>query len=423
MRYAPALCIGLLLIFVFRLYTFAYFWIDDFGSFFRLQQQPLGVALGNLVSPSAQYLRPLGMLMYALAFRLFKHDPLPYHLVMWALHSLNVGLVYLTLKRFTESRAGAAVGALLYACPPAFNDIFWSFGTIFEITGATLFFTGMLVWQRKQRTVFVVLGAVGLLFFAIKAKEMTITLPAIWLAQDLLVRRPLKWKDVACVVLPGLVGVWYGLQRLLEMGSSDVTHPYYMDLRGIAMGRGFGYYFDALFESNVRWQQWSIGFAVVLILFLLMKRRVAAYFQIYVFITFLPVVFMVNHRSPFYWYIPMFGVCGLAALLTREISSLITSRIPEQRLAPYATVAFAALCLGMYFYSSGATRSRRLWQQGIASDYRGFVESVQALPTPQPGGTLYFTSLPDYFDVSLLKYTCQFALWRTDIDAKLVSEK
>ncbi len=423
MRYAPALCIGLLLIFTFRLYTYAYFWLDDFICLYQVQQQTLREALGHLVSPSAEYFRPLGMLVYWFALRLFDRDPLPYHLVMWALHALNVGLVYFVLKSFTESRAGAAAGALLYVCPPAFNDIFWNFGTIFELTGAALFFTGMLLWQRKQRTVFVVLGSVGLFFCALKAKEMAITLPAVWVAQDLLLRRPLKWKDLSYVVLPGLVGVWYGLQKLSEMRAPDMSQPYYMDLRGIVMGGGFGFYFDTLFQTNIRWEQWSVGFAVLLILFLVMKRRLAAFFQIYVFITFLPLIFLVNHRDPFYWYIPMFGVCGLAALLTRAIASILTSRIPEARLAPYASVVFAALCLGMYFHSSGATRSRRLWQHGIAADYREFVKSVQALPTPPPGETLFFRSMPQYFDVNILMYATQVALRRTDIKAKLVSAK
>jgi hypothetical protein len=147
------------------------------------------------------------MFFYWLALRLFDRDPvLPHHLVMWALHALNIELVYLMLKSVIESRAGAAIGALLYPCPPAFNDIFWNFGTIFEPTAAALFFADMRMWQQKQRTVFVVLGTVGLYFFALKAKEMAITLPAIWLAQDLLLGRPLKRKDLGCVVLPGLVG-------------------------------------------------------------------------------------------------------------------------------------------------------------------------------------------------------------------------
>ncbi len=423
LHYLPGVCIALLLIFTFRLYTYAYFWLDDFNNLYWVQQQTLGEAWSHLVSLSARYFRPVGMLVYWMALRAFDRDPLPYHLLLWSLHALNVALVYTVLKRFTGSRAGAWIGAMLYAYPPVFNDVFWSFGTIFELTGAALFFAGMLVWQRKERTAGVVLGALVVFFFALKAKEMAITLPAIWLAQDLLLRRPLKWKQLSVIVLPSLLGVWYGLRKVAEMRAPDPSQPYYMDLRGMVMGNGFGFYFNTLFTTHIRWELWSVCFAALLLLFLVLRWRLAAFFQIYVFITFLPLIFLVNHRDPFYWYFPMLGVCGLAALITREIAAWLMPRIPDQRLAAYAIIVFAALCLKMYDFSREATEPRRLWQHGIAREYRAFVEKVQALPRPQPGETLFFSSMPEYFDVNVLKFACQIALRRTDIDAKLIPSK
>jgi hypothetical protein len=409
------------LIFAFRLYTYAYFWIDDFNNLYWVQQWTLLEVLLHLVSPSAEYFRPVGMLVYWLALHVFDRDPLPYHLLMWMFHAFNVVLVYIVLKRFTESRAGAYVGAMLYAYPAVFNDVFWSFGTIFELTGAALFYAGMLLWQRKDRTVFVVVGALGILFLALKAKEMTITLPAIWLAQDLLLRRPLKWKELSAILLPGFLGIWYGLQKIIEMRAPDPSQPYFMDLHGLVMGRGFGYYFNTLFDTRIRWEQWGVGFAALLLLFLLLKWRLAAFFQIYVFVTFLPLIFLVNHRDPFYWYFPMLGMCGLAALLIRAITSWLSSKISEPRLSAYGAVVIVILCAGMYISSRDATEKRRLWQVGIAREYQGFVEGVQALPSPKPGATLLFESMPRYFDVYVLKYACQVALRRTDIDARLTS--
>jgi len=423
LRYAPAFCIGLLLIFTFRLYTYAYFWTDDFNNLYWVQQWSFTDALGHLVSPSAEHFRPVGMLVYWFALQLFDRDPLLYHFLIWALHAFNVFLVYLVLKRFTESRAGAWVGAMLYAYPAVFSDIFWSFGTIFELTGAALFFAGLLAWQRKERTVVVVVAALAIFFLALKSKEMTITLPAIWLVQDLLLRRPLKLKDVALIVLPGLVGVWYGLQKLAEMRVPDPAHPYYVDFNGVVMGSGFGYYFNALFDATIRWEQWSVGFAALLLLLLLVGWRLAAFFQVYVFVTLLPVIFLVNHRDPFYWYLPIFGVCGLAALVTRTLAAWLETRVPEIRLATYGTAVFAVLCVGMYISSRNATEKRRSWQREVARDYREFVETVQALPSPRIGETLFFKSMPRYFDVDVLKYACQVALRRTDIDVKLISSK
>ena len=421
-RFAPALCVGVLLLFTFRLYTFAYFWLDDFNNLHWIQQWSLLDGIGHVFSPSTQYFRPVGMLAYQIAFQVFDRDPRPYHWLMWAIHSLNVAIIYILLKRFTESRAGAAVGAMLFAFPPMFNDIFWSFGMIFELIGGLLFFTGMLLWQRKSRSLAVVLASCTVFILAIKTKEMAITLPAIWLLQDVLLRRPLKWKEFRAFVLPGVVGAWYGLQKLSEMRSPDPNHPYYMDVRGIVMGRGFGFYFNTLFETNLRWQIWCIGFTVVLLILLALRWRLAAFFQMYVFVTLLPLIFLVNHRGSFYWYFPMLGVCGLVALLAKTATERITSRISPRRLATYAPVAFALLCLAYFIYSSRATVGQRQLQQDISEKYRGFVESLQQLPPPDRGETLFFTSVPDYFDTDALRFASELALHRSDIAVKLVQE-
>jgi len=421
-RFAPAFCIGVLLLFTFRQYNFASFWLDDFNNLHWIQQWSLLDGIGHVFSPSGQYFRPVGMLVYQIAYNIFDSDPRPYHWLMWAIHSLNVAIVYVVLKNFTESRPGAAVGAMLFACPPMFNGIFWSFGMIFELIGAPLFFTGMLLWQRKRRSLAVVLAACAVFILAIKAKEMAITLPAIWLLQDVLLRRPLKWKEVGAIVLPGLIGAWYGLQKLSEMRAPDPNQPYYMDVRGIVMGRGFSYYFNNLFETNLRWQIWCIGFTVVLLILLALRWRLAAFFQMYVFVTFLPLIFLVNHRGLFYWYFPMLGVCGLAALLVKAATERVTSRISSRRLAPYASLAFALLCLAYFVHSSRATAVHRQWQQEISEKYRGFIESLQQLPPPDHGETLFFTSVPDLFDADTLLFASELALHRSDIAVKLVQE-
>ena len=421
-RFAPALCVGVLLLFTFRLYTFAYFWLDDFNNLHWIQQWSLKEGIQHVFSPSTEYFRPVGMLVYQIAFYIFDRDPRPYHWLIWSIHTLNVALVYLVLKRFTESRTGAAVGAMLFAYPPVFNDIFESFGTIFELTGAPLFFAGILLWRRKVRSLAVVVSACAVFILAVKAKEMAITLPAVWLLQDLLLRRPFKWKEFAAFLLPGSVGVWYGLQKVSEMRAPDLTQPYYMDLRGIVMGRGFGSYLNTLFETNFRWQIWCIGFTVVLLVLLVMKLRLAAFFQAYVFVTFLPVIFLINHRLPFFWYFPMLGVCGIAALVVKAATEFFVSQISPRRLAPYASLAFALICLAYFIHSSRATATQRQWGKEISQKSRGFVESLQQLPPPDQGETLFFTSVPEHFNADALRFGSELALRRSDVEVKQVKE-
>jgi hypothetical protein len=422
LRFAPAICIGILLFFTFRLYGYSYFWLDDFNNLHWIQQWSLWQGIRDVLSPSTEHFRPVGLLAYQIAFKLFGRDARFYHALMWAIHTLNVMMVYTVLKRFTESRPGAAVGAMLFASTPVFNDIFWSFGTIFELTGLPLFLAGMLLWQRNRRSVAVVLGATAVFILAIKAKEVAITLPAIWLAQDLLLRRPWKWKDAAAFLLPILVCVWFGLQKAAQMRAADPSDPYYMDLRGIVVGRGFAYYFNRLFQTELKWQIWSIGFVVVLLILLALKWRLAAFFQVYVFLTFMPLIFLVNHRFTFYWYFPMLGVCGLAALVVKAATEGILRYVPAQRLAPYACLGFSILCAAYYVYFHNVTEGPRQWGQQTAADFRELVDSLQALPPPGKGETLFFNSLPEYFDAGTLQCAAEFALQRFDFGVRVVKE-
>ncbi len=303
------------------------------------------------------------------------------------IHALNVGLAYTLFKRLTRSSAGAAVGAMLFASQPVFNDVFWSFGYIFEVTSQTLFLTGILIWTRERQTWPNIFAASVVFLFALKAKEMTITLPAIWLAYDLLVRRPLRWNTFSRLLFPALIGGWFGWRKMHIIGVVDHSHPYYMDLTARTLGRGFGGYLGTLFNVDWRWQIWAIGFFVLLLVFTIPGKRVALFFQLYVFITFLPLIFLVNHRDPVYWYFPMIGICGLAALVVKSISSRLSGSVPRSALAPLAFLIFALMSYETYVFTRNGTAARRSWQQVVASDYEGFVSGIQALEPPQPDET------------------------------------
>jgi hypothetical protein len=280
------------------------------------------------------------------------------------------------LWRFTDSRSGAAVGALLFSSQYVFGSIYWSFGTIFEVVGTTLYFTGLLVWSVQRRSMPQVILASVIFLFALKAKETAITLPIIWLAYDLLVRRNAGWKMLSHLAVPGVVGAWYGFRKMAEMHATYREHPYYMDVTALTLGRGFGGYFNQLFTTNWRWQIWAIGFTVILLVFLVLKNRLAAFFQIYVFVTFLPVIFLINHRDAFYWYFPLLGVCGLTALLVRTVTSVCLRVTPQRLVAPLASVVFVSLCYGAYVRTDVLTAPSRSWQLDVSNEYRAFVSGA-----------------------------------------------
>jgi hypothetical protein len=421
LRFVPALCIGVLLIFTFRLYTFAYFWLDDFNNLHWVQSQSFTQMLWYVVNPASDFFRPVGMMFYWIALQLFDRDALAYHYFLWALHTINVGLVYWILQRFTNSHAGAAVGTMVFASQYVLNDLYWSFGTIFEVVGAMFYFTGILLWSRERQSSALVVLASLVFLLALKAKEMTITLPAIWLAYDLLIRRNLGWRMFAHLATPAVLGAWYGFRKMTEMQATYREHPYYMDLTSLTLGRGFGGYFNMFFTTQWRWQFWAIGFTVILLLFAIAKKRLAVFFQLYIFITFLPLIFLINHREFFYWYFPMLGICGLVALLVRNVTAISLRFIPKRMVAPLACALFVLLCRESYARTRDLTEERRLWQHGIAREHRAFVMGLQQLlPVPGFSETLFFKSYPQLFDNGVLLFATQVALRRTDLDTQAV---
>src|SRR5690349_6561291 len=145
-----------------------------------------------------------------------------------------------------------------------------------------LYLAGLLIWSRERRTIAHAILASVVFLLALKAKEMAITLPAIWLIYDLLVRRNLRWQMLTHITIPSILGAWYAYRKVLEMSSPLHDKPYYMDLNSLTLGRGFGGYFNMLFTTQWRWQFWAIGFGLLLLLFALTRKRLAVFFQLYI---------------------------------------------------------------------------------------------------------------------------------------------
>jgi hypothetical protein len=378
--------------------------------------------IGYIVSPFAAYFRPTGMMCYWLLLRFFDLNPAAYHCLTWSLHAANTALMYFLLKRLTQSRAGAAVGAMLFASQAVFAAIYWDFGTIFELVAAFFSFVGILLWTSERRSWLHVVAASLILLLALKGKEIALTMPIIWISYDLLLRKNMERRMAAYWLLPCSLALWFGLTKASVMRSVVPTHPYYMSITWSTLGSGFGIYFNMLFGTSFSWRIWSIGFVALLLVFALLRNRLALFFQSYVFIAFLPVIFLINHRFAFYWYLPFLGVCGLAAMLAKTVAALIGTRIPHWLVESGASVVFILLCRGTFLVHKEANRPQRSWVRDRASEYRAFVTGLRALPAPPPGETLFFDSHPSLFDENLLWNATQVALSRTDVHAKLVAE-
>jgi hypothetical protein len=422
LRLVSVLCLGLLLLSTYRLYKDAYFGDDDFRNLHEVQASSFASMIGYLVDPISSYFRPAGMMCYWVLLRFFDLNAVAYHGFSWCLHTLNTALVYFILKRLTESREGAAVGAALFASQVVFAEIYWSFGTIFEVVATFFTFVGILLWISEPRRWWHVLLASMTLLLAMKGKEMAVTIPLVWLGYDLLIRRKLSRRIVAQWILPCGLALWYGLTKAVAMRGAMPTHPYYMSINGSTLGSGFGLYLNMLFRSNFPWQIWCLVAAVLLLIFVLLRSRLAIFFQLYVFVTFLPVIFLVNHRFAFYWYLPFLGVCGFVAMLSKNVMHWIAIRIPQRLSRVAATCLFVVLCWAIFVLQKETSRPQRSWASTRANEYRGFVASLRSLPPPQPAETIYFDSLPPHLGAGVLVHATRVAFGRADLRVRLVTQ-
>jgi hypothetical protein len=420
-RYFPAICIALLLFFTYRLYNHAYLTLDDFNNLYWVQQANATEMVAYVLNPLSRYFRPGGMFFYWLELHFFDLNAVAYHWTAWVIHGINTLLVYFVVKRCTDSRSGATVGAMLFASQANFANIYWNFGTIFDLVAGCAFFIGILLWMKDRRGWARVLGCTLVFVFAVKAKEMAFTLPAIWFLSDVLLQEKVRLREAAQALFPATVAILLGILKFFDMRQTRPTDLYFMDVRWITLGRGMSGYFNSIFDAGLRWQYWTIAFVVLFLIFAFRRNRPAIFFQAYLLITFLPVIFLINHRDGYLSYIPFLGICGLAALLVKWLTNTANTYIGARRaeLAAYAVVPL--LCWGTYIAQKHGSEDARAWQRGISADYRAFVLGMRTLPHPPSNETVFFDSEPPYFDEGVLRNATQVALRRTDIDAKLVS--
>ena len=174
---------------------------DDYGSIVenRYIKQPgkFFAALFNqsyfkMAGLEASY-RPVASLSYLLIYAIAELDPFYYHLTSLLLHALNAILVYGLANFILQNRLSALISGCLFACHPVLSEAVNCIDFNDDLLTGFFYLLALLFYIRiKAEDVKFNIGAYGLsLFFyllGLLSKEMAITLPAIILLYDLILR-------------------------------------------------------------------------------------------------------------------------------------------------------------------------------------------------------------------------------------------
>ena len=376
----------------------------------------------GLLQLSENYWRPLSFLTFRLAYPVFGNHPMPYHLLLFAIHCCSVVLVYLLAVRLARSQAGAAVATLVFALHPAgFESVAW----ISAINSAALPFAlgAWLAFERAAKSE----SSGG----RQRALVLSIVLAALALA----------YRETAIVILAAMLG-WYLLvevradwrrrETLILVGSHIALLAAFLAFSGVFSNSGgrsviqldaevpkvWWYYAkQALYPSvpehgtlAFRAQQ-VLAVLLVLVPVVALLRRKWLVFALGVgfFASLVPYAMFNLGYGPRYFYFP-------SALLALMSGAVVAAIAPETerywRAKPRAvalTGAASAACLALVILGYHRTGE---WVDTKPDVHQRWVDQVEAeFPELPDGGGIFVVNTPfalAFFDAYMLRPTVNY---------------
>ncbi len=360
--------------------------------------------------------RPVATLSYFLIYTIAELDPFYYHLTSLLLHTLNAVLVYWLAGLILKNQLGALMAGLLFAGHPALSEAVNAIDFNDDPLAALFFLLSLIFYIRlKAEDVTSNIRGYSLsLFFyflGLLSKEMAITLPAIILLYDLVLREgerdPVTIKHLintlkkrACFY-SGFVGIslFYLSIRFFILYSPGgyLTFSYGSLVERIIYlpGHIFSFIKLALFPLNLTADYVFsypdsffngsnlLGFAGVMGLaglsFFVYRYSKEAFFGIWWFlITLFPVSNLIEIYNPFaerYLYIPIIGFC---LVVPTVIEAVVRRRFSRPATATVVTLIPTLVIIGLY---ATATLARNpdwrnnfvLWSQTVQSSPNSLV--------------------------------------------------
>ena len=285
-------------------------------------------------------IRPLGGLFYLTIYQIAGYHALPFRLAAIFFLVLNLVLLYAVLRRINPS-AGFAVLALLLAC---YNgdliDMYMSTGTIYDTLCLTFVLLALLCQSReKPRWLLASLCAIA----AVDAKEMGVSIPALLLAYELIVRRTRlrDWHRFTAIAATALVSVAFLVSRLAVPNELSNHPAYKLTMTAERYLETTRVYFNNLVFHGAFTNVTAIAALLgALTLALLLRNRIMVFGWLFYMVALLPMSFA-TPRAGYAIYVPYAGAAIFGAALLIQLGDRVAGR--WRHLGPAVTAL--AFCL------------------------------------------------------------------------------
>lgn len=392
--------------------TSAFFYNDDFPLLERVTYEVNFSDILKSFIPQGEILykaRLVGTLYYFICHKLFGFNPKAFHLVSLSIHIINTVLVFLIARKITKNDVVALISGLIFASHFALAwDVMWA-GAIFDLTAGLFFFgTFLLYLYRDNNRFFNIFHICSLIsfIFAVRSKEMTITLPAILFLYEITnsfsTKREIKknlWQLLDILKKQSLyyvIGLIYIL--LTFKGSTDLPKegPYAFKFDINTFLSGAKYFLNLLllkppFFNNIFFYT---VLTVPIIASFVLKNRHLIFGFFYLWVTLLPVIFCPDRRYEFYLYIPILGFLFFVSNFVNLIANFLSNAVKNYRTIIKVTIVFGFLIAYGYF-NYPQLNFTQFWIKTEARNFERCINQLKNLhPTLSKGSHLYFVGPP-----------------------------
>ena len=293
---------------------------DDVMNLHYYWSRPLSRLLCANIVFFTDYYRPMGGLFYWITYTLAGFDAFPFRVLVFVILSINLWLMFLTVRRLTRSTELAMLAVFLGAYHAYLASIYYDTGMVYDVL-AFLFYYCALAWHLKIRqggalpTRWQMLGLLAIYVCAINSKEIAVSLPIVVMSYELLWNPPLSLRPRALsrwLLREGRVGLLMGICTLFYIAGKAIgaeslfRHPLYRPHVSLSMClQTYATYLSGFTYNAIHFTPWKVASLLMLMgaSAVVARNRILGFAAVFAIVGILPIAF-IPPRNGFAMYVP-----------------------------------------------------------------------------------------------------------------------